>query len=81
MPLFERKTRLGKLLKGRPEGIFVVPFDAGAIGTDLFDAACRMGLEGLVSKHRERRYRPRTCDWVKVKSRQHPAFARVLDQF
>ncbi len=81
LPLFERKARLGKLLKGRPEGIFVAPFDAGAIGPDLFDAACRMGLEGLVSKHRERRYRPRTCDWVKVKNRQHPAFSRVLDQF
>jgi ATP-dependent DNA ligase len=22
---------------------------------------------GLVSKHRERRYRPRTCDWIKLK--------------
>lgn len=81
MPLFERKARLGKLLKGRPEGIFVAPVEAGEIGPDLFDAACRMGLEGLVSKHRERRYRPRTCDWVKVKNRQHPAFSRVMDQF
>src|SRR4051812_38919072 len=45
----------------------------------LFEAAYRMGLEGLVSKHRERRYRPRTCDWVKVKNRKHPAFSRVLD--
>jgi hypothetical protein len=35
-----------------------------------------MNLEGLVSKHRERRYRPRTCDWVKVKNRKHPAFSR-----
>jgi len=81
MPLFERKARLGKLLKGRPEGIFVAPYEAGEIGPDLFDAACRMGLEGLVSKHRSRRYRPRTCDWVKVKNRQHPAFSRVMDQF
>jgi bifunctional non-homologous end joining protein LigD len=37
-----------------------------------------MGLEGLVSKHRERRYRPRTCDWVKVKNRAHPAMEREL---
>src|SRR5450432_3315334 len=29
MPLFERKARMGKLLKGRPEGVFVAPFDAG----------------------------------------------------
>lgn len=77
-PLFERKARLGKLLKGRPEGIFIAPFEAGEIGPDLFRAACDMRLEGIVSKHRERRYRPRTCDWIKVKNRKHPAFKRVI---
>lgn len=81
LPLFERKSRLAKLLHRRPEGIFVAPFEHGEIGPSLFDAACRMGLEGLVSKHRERRYRPRTCDWIKVKNRAHPAFSRVVDQF
>lgn len=80
-PLFERKEKLAKLLRGRPQGIFVAPFESGEIGPDLFEAACRMGLEGLVSKHRERRYRPKTCDWVKVKNRAHPAFSRVADQF
>ena len=41
-----------------------------------------MGLEGLVSKHRERAYRVGRCDhWVKVKNRQHPAYSRVQDQF
>ena len=41
-----------------------------------------MGLEGLVSKHRERSYRAGRYDrWAKVKNRQHPAFSRVLDQF
>ena len=31
-----------------------------------------MGLEGSVSKHRDRVYRPGRCDyWVKVKSREH----------
>jgi hypothetical protein len=37
-----------------PEGIFVNPFERGEIGPDLFRAACRMGLEGLVSKRRDR---------------------------
>ena len=32
-----------------PDGIFVAPFEQGAIGPDLFRAACGMGLEGLVS--------------------------------
>jgi bifunctional non-homologous end joining protein LigD len=57
-------------------------FEQGEIGPDLFDAACRMGLEGLVSKHRERAYRGGRCNqWIKVKNRAHPAFARVRDQF
>lgn len=81
LPLFERKGRLAKILHRRPEGIFVAPFEQGEIGPQLFEAACRMELEGIVSKHRERRYRPRTCDWIKVKNRQHPAYSRVADQF
>ncbi|MBR1198803.1 DNA ligase [Bradyrhizobium sp. AUGA SZCCT0158] len=81
LPLFERKARLGKLLKGRPEGIFVAPFQRGEIGPHLFLASCRMKLEGLVSKHLLRKYRPRICEWRKVKNRQHPAFSRVMDTF
>jgi ATP-dependent DNA ligase len=79
LPLFERKTRLAKLLARRPQGIFVAPYELGEIGPDLFRAACDMGLEGIVSKHRERRYRPKTCDWIKVKNRKHPAMFRVKD--
>lgn len=40
-----------------------------------------MRLEGIVSKHQQRRYRVRTCDWVKVKNKQHPAYKRVMDSF
>ncbi len=41
-----------------------------------------MGLEGLVSKLKDRPYRPgRSPHWVKVKNRTHPAFNRVMDQF
>ena len=58
------------------------PFEQGEIGPDLFEAACRMGLEGLVFKRRERVYRPGRCDhWLKVKNRRHPAVGRVQDQF
>jgi hypothetical protein len=57
LPLFMRKTNLAQLLRGRPDGIFVAPFELGEIGPALFDAACRMRLEGIVSKHRERPYR------------------------
>jgi bifunctional non-homologous end joining protein LigD len=51
---------------GRPDGIFVNPFETGAIGPDLFHAACQMGLEGLVSKRADRPYRAgRSKDWIK----------------
>jgi len=57
LPLTLRKTNLARLLARRPDGIFVAPLEQGEIGPDLFRAACRMGLEGLVSKRRDRAYR------------------------
>ena len=47
LPLSMRKTNLQRLLRGRPDGIFVNPFETGAIGPDLYRAACKMGLEGI----------------------------------
>ncbi|WP_063685474.1 DNA ligase [Bradyrhizobium stylosanthis] len=80
LPLFLRKQNLARLLVRRPEGIQAAPFEQGEIGPDLFRAACRMGLEGLVSKHRERAYRAGRCDhWVKVKNHDHPGYGRVKD--
>jgi ATP-dependent DNA ligase len=82
LPLSLRKTNLARLLARRPDGIFVAPFEQGEIGPDLFRAACNMGLEGLVSKRRDRPYRAgRSPDWVKVKNRDHPAMNRVKDAF
>ena len=41
-----------------------------------------MGLEGLVSKHRDSPYRGGRSDrWVKVKNRQRYAMERVMDSF
>ncbi|MCP1778868.1 ATP-dependent DNA ligase [Bradyrhizobium barranii subsp. barranii] len=55
---------------------------ASEIGPELFRAACQMGLEGLVSKHRERAYGAGRCThWIKVKNTAHPAYRRVQDQF
>jgi ATP-dependent DNA ligase len=82
LPLGLRKTNLARLLARRPEGIFVSDFEQGVIGPDLFRAACNMGLEGLVSKRRDRPYRAgRSPDWIKVKNRSHPALNRVKDAF
>ena len=82
LPLHLRKTALEKLLARRPDGIFVNPFERGGIGPDLFAAACRMGLEGLVSKRQDRPYQAgRSKHWVKVKNRRHPAMSRVWRAF
>ena len=82
LPLSMRKTNLARLLARRPDGIFVAPFEQGEIGLDLFRAACRLGLEGLVSKRRGRPYQAgRSKHWVKVKNRSHPAMSRVMDSF
>ena len=76
LPLSMRKTNLEWLLRGRPDGIFVNPFEIGAIGPDLFRAACNMGLRawsrsaaiGLTAAAGE--------DWIKVKNSSHPAMVR-----
>jgi bifunctional non-homologous end joining protein LigD len=82
LPLHLRKNHLARLLARRPQGIFASEFERGAIGPDLFGAACRFGLEGIVSKRRESIYRAgRSPSWVKVKNRQHPAMHRVMDAF
>ena len=73
LPLSMRKTNLARLLARRVDGIFLSDFEQGEIGPDLFWHACLMGLEGLVSKHRESPYRAGRCnDWIKVKNGQHP---------
>jgi len=82
LPLSKRKISLAWLMSGRPDGIFVAPFEQGEVGPDLFCAACKMGLEGMVSKRADRPYRAgRSKDWVKVKNRKHPALLRVKDAF
>jgi bifunctional non-homologous end joining protein LigD len=54
----------------------------GEIGPDLPHKACEFGLEGLVSKRRDRSYPARTSpDWVKIKNPEHPAMKRVKEAF
>ena len=71
LPLSMRKASLARLPARRVDGIFLSDFEQGEIG-----------LEGMVSKHRESSYRGgKFRHWIKVKNRQHPAFSRVMDQF
>lgn len=44
----------------------------------LLEHACRLGLEGIIAKHRDRPYRSgRTGDWIKVKCVQSDSFVIV----
>jgi bifunctional non-homologous end joining protein LigD len=68
------------LLTRRTDGIFVAPFEEGEIGPDLFWAACNLGLEGLVSKRRDRPYRAgRSPHWIKVKNPNSSAMTRARE--
>src|SRR5262249_30383024 len=53
LTLSMRKTNLARLLARRH---FVTPFEQGEIGPELFRTASNTGLEGLVSKRRDRSY-------------------------
>ena len=76
-------ANLARLLSRRVNGIFLADFEQGEIGPDLFRHACLMGLEGLVSKHKDRPYRAgRSPHWVKVQepraSRNGARYGHVL---
>jgi ATP-dependent DNA ligase len=46
-------------------------------GEIVFEHACKLGLEGIVSKHREHAYRSgRSKTWLKVKNPAAPGVTR-----
>jgi bifunctional non-homologous end joining protein LigD len=55
-PLEDRKARLAKLVTRAGDGIHFNEHIA-ADGALVFEHACRMGLEGIVSKRRDLPYR------------------------
>ena len=77
-PYAERKATLRKLLRyGR--GIQYVEHAEGH-GDKLFEAACNLGLEGIVSKKLDAPYRSGPSKtWIKVKNPKSPAATRAID--
>ena len=52
-----------------------------AEGPLVFEHACRMGLEGIVSKRKGSRYQSgRSRDWVKAKNPEAPAVTRLAEE-
>jgi bifunctional non-homologous end joining protein LigD len=75
-PLHARKARLETLVAKVPSGIQYNEHVEGD-GQTIFEHACKLRLEGIVSKHRERAYQSgRSKTWLKVKNPAAPGVTR-----
>jgi ATP-dependent DNA ligase len=82
LPLLERKQRLRKLLGRAGKGGLQYVDHLEGDGAEIFEHACRLGLEGIVSKRVDSSYRAgRSKAWLKIKNREHPALMRVAQSF
>jgi bifunctional non-homologous end joining protein LigD len=79
LPLVDRKKRLARLLGGRRLGI-VLSDHTDDDGATIFRQACKLGLEGIVSKRLSSSYRSGPSrDWLKVKNPDSPAMVRARE--
>jgi bifunctional non-homologous end joining protein LigD len=77
LPLADRKKRLARLLGGRRLGIVLSEHTVDD-GAAIFRQACKLGLEGIVSKRLSAPYRSGPSrDWLKVKNPDSPAMIRA----
>jgi len=77
-PWVERRAALERVLSGAGHGLRLSEHLNGD-GPAMFRHACAMGLEGIVSKRRDRPYRSgRSLDWLKVKNPNAPAATRIM---
>ena len=72
-PLIERKKELQWVLRKARDGIQYVEHTEGH-GDRMFDAVCKLGLEGIVSKRLTSIYKSGPSKaWIKVKNPKSPA--------
>jgi len=77
LPLETRKAKLARLIGN--SGISLSEHIEGD-GAEVFEHACRLGLEGIVSKRRDLPYRPGPCKaWIKIKNPTSPAMLWLED--
>jgi ATP dependent DNA ligase domain len=79
-PLQVRKATLASILaKARPGIRFNEHIEGD--GPTVFAHACKMGLEGIVSKRKDSAYRSgRSPDWLKIKNLEAPAVKREAEE-
>ncbi len=47
----------------------------------MYEAACKLGLEGIVSKRLTAPYKSGPCkSWIKVRNPESPAYLRISDE-
>jgi bifunctional non-homologous end joining protein LigD len=79
LPLSERKAKLARLLASAPVAI-VFNEHTDEDGATVFRHACKLGLEGIVSKRLSTPYRSGPSrDWIKVKNPDSPAIVRFRE--
>jgi bifunctional non-homologous end joining protein LigD len=79
-PLETRKATLASLLRGSLPGVRLNEYVTHP-GDIVFRHACKMGLEGIVSKRLGSRYRSgRSPDWLKFKNPDAPAAKREAEE-
>jgi bifunctional non-homologous end joining protein LigD len=67
-PFLDRKAALARLLRDTEVGILLNE-DVAGDGPTVFEHACRLGAEGIVSKKVDGIYRSGPCPvWVKVRN-------------
>ena len=80
-PIEVRKATLASILRKARHGVRLnehLEHDSGAM---VFQHACKMGLEGIVSKRLGSRYRSgRSPDWLKFKNPEARAVKREADK-
>ena len=78
-PLIERKAALAKLLRKAKPGIRYSEHLTGD-GRNIFEHACKLGLEGIVSKRTTAPYRSgKVKTWLKTKNPKAAAWLRVQE--
>ena len=79
MPWRERRAELQRIFRRSRAGLMVSKAIVGR-GPEVYQAACRMGLEGIVSKRINAPYRSgKVKTWLKVKNPNAPGILRFKD--
>ena len=80
-PWADRRWKLARLLRGAGHGVQLSDHMDGSDGRATFLHACKLGLEGIVAKRRDKPYQPgRSPHWIKVKNPGAPAATRLIEE-